>query len=143
MSTPQIVTQLLLKRAEIEAQIDSLNARLSEARADLLHVVAVVRLYDPAAAEGRPAGAYHGATKAMKRSDLFDLCKAALEASVEPLDTRQLARHVITAEGWDSSDRRLHLTIAHKVGAMLGRFERRGIVRKVGARQRAALWRLA
>ena len=143
MSTPQIVTQLLLKRAEIEAQIDDLNARLIEARADLLHVVAVVRLYDPYPIEGRPATAYHGATKAMKRSDLFALCKAALEASAEPLDTRQLARHVITAEGWDRDDRRLHRTIAHKVGAMLGRFERRGIVRKVGSRQRATLWRLA
>ena len=142
MSTPLIVTQLLLKRAEIEAQIDSLNARLSEARADLLHVVAVVRLYDPAAAEGRPAGAYHGATKAMKRSNLFALCKAALEASPEPLDTRQLARHVITAEGWDTDDRRLAVAIAHKVGAMMGRFERRGAVQKAGSRQRATLWQL-
>lgn len=142
MSTPLIVTQLLLKRAEIEAQIDSLNARLSEARADLLHVVAVARLYDPAAGEGRSAGAYHGATKAMKRSDLFALCKAALEASPEPLDTRQLARHVITAEGWDTDDRRLALAIAHKVGAMMGRFERRGTVAKAGSRQRATVWRL-
>ncbi len=103
----------------------------------------MVRLYDPAAAEGRPAAAYHGATKAMKRSDLFALCKAALEASAEPLDTRQLARHVITAEGWDTDDRRLALAVAHKVGAMMGRFERRGAVQKAGARDRATLWRLA
>ena len=142
MNTPLIVTQLLLKRAEIEAQIDSLNARLTEARADLLHVVAVVRLYDPLAAGGKPATAYHGATKAMKRSDLFDLCKAALEASAEPLCTRQLARHVITAEGWDTDDRRLRLAVAHKVGSMMARFERRGIVRNVGQRHRATLWRL-
>ena len=88
MSTPQIVTQLLLKRAEIEAQIDDLNAKVIEARSDLLHIVAVVRLHDPYVIEGRPATAYHGATKAMKRSDLFALCKAALETSAEPLDTR-------------------------------------------------------
>ncbi len=143
MSTLQIVIQLLLKRAEIEAQIDSLNDRLSEARADLLHVVAVVRLYDPAAAEGRPAGAYHGATKATKRSDPFTLCKAALESPAEPLDTRQIARHVITAEGWDTDDRRLAIAIGHKVGAMMGRLEARGAVRKAGTRDRAALWRLS
>ena len=43
----------------------------------------------------------------MRRSDLFALCKAALEASPEPLCTRYLARHVITAEGWDGDDARL------------------------------------
>lgn len=98
MSTPQIVTQLLLKKAEIEAQIDSLNDRLAQAKADLFHVVGTVRLFDPSAVD-RPATAYQGVSKAMNRSDLFALCKAALEASPEPLDTRQLARHAITAEG--------------------------------------------
>ena len=141
MSTPLIVTQLLLKRAEIEAQIKSIEDRLGEARADLLHVAATVRLFDPTAID-RPATVYHGATKAMRRSDLFALCKAALEASPEPLCTRQLARHVITAEGWDSDDHRLRLAITHKVGLMMKRLEKRGTVRSVGTRERATLWRL-
>ena len=143
MNTPLIVTQLLFKKGEIEAQIEDLNARLAEARADLLHVIAVVKLYDSLAGVDRPATAYHGATKAMRRADLFDLCKAALEASADPLCTRQLARHVITAEGWDTDDRRLRLAVAHKVGSMMARFERRGIVQNAGQRQRATLWRLA
>ncbi len=142
MSQPLIVTQLLLKRAEIEAQIKSLENRLGQARADLFHVAATVRLFDPTAID-RPATVYHGAAKAMRRSDLFALCKAALEASAEPLDTRQLARHVITAEGWDTDDRRLAVAIGHKVGAMMGRLEMRGAVRKAGTRDRAMLWRLA
>ena len=141
MSTPLIVTQLLLKRAEIEVQIKSLEDRLGQARADLLHVAATVRLFDPTAIE-RPATVYHGATKAMRRSDLFALCKAALEASPEPLCTRQLARHVITAEGWDQDDARLRLVIAHKVGAAMKRMSFRGVVRKVGERQRATMWQL-
>lgn len=141
MSTPVIVTQLLLKRAEIEAQIKSLEDRLGQARADLLHVAATVRLFDPTAID-RPATVYHGATKVMRRSDVFALCKAALEASPEPLCTRQLARHVITAEGWDSDDARLRLAIAHKVGAAMKRMSLRGAVRKVGERQRATVWRL-
>ena len=141
MTQPLIVTQLLLKRAEIETQIKSLEARIGQARADLLHVAATVRLFDPTAIDS-PATVYHGATKAMKRSDLFALCKAALEASPEPLDTRQLARHVITAENWDGDDRRLSLTVTHKVGTMMSRFEQRRMVQKVGERQRAAVWQL-
>ena len=142
MSTSLIVTQLLLKRGEIEAQIKSLEDRLGQARADLLHVAATVRLFDPTAID-RPATVYHGATKAMRRSDLFALCKVALEAAVEPLDTRQLARHVITAEGWDMDDTRLRLAISNKVGATMKRMSLRGAVRKVGERQKASVWRLA
>ena len=58
------------------------------------------------------------------------------------LCTRQLARHVITAEGWDGDDARLRLAIAHKVGAAMKRMSLRGAVRKVGERQRATVWRL-
>ena len=40
-------------------------------------------------------------------------------------------------------DRRLKLTVAHRVGATMGRFEQRGIVRTAGTRQKATVWRLA
>lgn len=136
-----VVTQLLLKKSEVEAQIESLNARLAEARTDLSHVVGAVRLFDPAAVTG-PAGAYHAATKALKRSDLHALCRAALEASPEPLDTRELAYHVVTASGWDADDHRLRLAVSHKVGLAMARLHRRGGIDKAGERGRATLWRL-
>ena len=53
MSMPLIVAQVLLRRAEIEAQIKSLENCLGQARADLLHVAATVRLFDPTAIYGR------------------------------------------------------------------------------------------
>ena len=140
MST-HVVSQLLLKMAEVEAQIESLNGRLAEAKTDLGHVVGAVRLFDPTAIVG-PATAYHGVTKTLRRPDLFALCRAALDASPEPLCTRQLALHVVTSQGWDGDDRRLKLSMALKVGTMMARFERRGIVEKVGIRDGASLWRL-
>ena len=101
-----------------------------------------MRLFDPAAADVGPVTAYLGLTKALKRSDMFALCKAAMDASAKPLSTRELARHVITAQGWDHGDRRLALTMTHKVGTMMPRFDRRGIVDKVGLRDGSSLWRL-
>lgn len=142
MTEPLILTTLRSKQAEIVAQIKSLEARLFEAKADLAHVAAVVRLFDPQASE-RPARSYHSATKALKRSDLFELCRAALQASDEPLCTRQLARHVIAERSWDTDDRRLRLATAHKVGSVMARFEARGLVQNVGMRQRATLWLLS
>jgi hypothetical protein len=94
MSTPHVVGQLLLKKAEVEAQIDSLNGRLSEAKTDLGHVVGAVRLFDPTAIVG-PGTAYHGVTKTLKRSDLLALCRAALDASPEQFAVLIGSRHLV------------------------------------------------
>ena len=141
MTQPLIVTQLRAKQAEVEASIESMTARIAEARHDLIHLAATLRLFDPDA-DDKPATVYHGATKALNRSAMLALCRAALEASPDPLCTRQLARHIVQAEGWDVEDRRLRLTVAHKVGLMLARFEKRGVVAKAGVRNRATVWRL-
>lgn len=45
--------------------------------------------------------------------------------------------HVIAAEGWDADDRRLRLTVAHEIEAMMARYALRGVVKKVGERQPA------
>ncbi len=120
---------LLLRPATAAAEFDDGEALWQVTDLMDVHAVTFPRLNPPSqggphrrgTASDRPATAYHGVTKAMKRSDLFDLCEAALEASAEPLDTRQPARHVITAESWDTDDRRLAIAIGHKVGAMMGR----------------------
>lgn len=79
----------------------------------------------------------------MKRSELFHRCKAALAASAEPLSTRERAQAVIVAEGWDYEDHDLRLTVSHRIGCMMGRNERRGLVQGVGRKDAATLWRLA
>ncbi len=142
MTEPLIISQLRAKQTEVEQHIDGLLARLANARADLLHLTATIKLFDPTMTEGKPALGYHGSTRALKRSELFDRCKAALAASPEPLSTRELAQHVITAEGWDYEDRDLRLTVSHRIGCMMGRFERRGVVQGVGKKDAATLWRL-
>jgi len=73
---------------------------------------------------------------------LFDRCKTALTASSEPPSTRELAQHIITAEGWDYEDGGLRLTVAHRIGCMMGRFERRYVVLSAGTKSGAMLWRL-
>jgi len=76
-----ILTMLRAKQADVEQYIDGLNARLANARRDLLHLAATIKLFDPAVTDGTPALGYHGSTKALKRSELFDRCKTALTAS--------------------------------------------------------------
>lgn len=142
MSDPLILTTLRTKRAEIERHIEALTARLADARSDLLHVAAVMRMFDPSAVPDRPAKSYTGVTGALKRSDLFDRCRTALEASGEPLSTRELAGHLIASQGWDTEDRSLRITVAHRVTTHLGRMARRGAVLKAGERGGVTLWRM-
>lgn len=142
MTEPLILTTLAAKRLEIERQIASLETRLTDARADLLHILATVRIFDPKAVNDKPAAAYQSITKALPRRKLFDMCKAALQASEAPLCTRELTRHVIRSEAWDTDDRRLRLAVAHRVGGMMARLALRGAVVKVGERDKASLWRL-
>jgi uncharacterized coiled-coil protein SlyX len=94
MTEPLILTTLRSKQAELEKHIDGLNARLTDARADLIHLAATLRIFDPSAADDRPATAYQGATKFIRRPELFAHCKTALGASHEALSTRELARAV-------------------------------------------------
>ncbi len=142
MTETNILCGLKAKRTEIERQIAGMASRIAEARADLLHVSAVIRIFDPKASDDKPAPGYLNTTKIMPRSKVFEACRDALRASAEPLDTRELARHIIRAEGWDIEHRRLRLAIAHRVGATLARLALRGHVVKVGERDKASLWRL-
>ena len=142
MTETNILSGLKAKRTEIERQIAGMASRIADARADLLHVSAVIRIFDPKASDDKPAPGYLNTTKIMPRSKVFETCRDALRASAEPLDTRELARHIIRTEGWDIEDRRLRLAIAHRVGATLARFALRGAVVKVGERDKASLWRV-
>ena len=142
MPDPLVLITLSTERAEIKPYMEAVTARLSDARSDLLHVAAVMAMFDPQAVPDRPAKAYNGVMCAMRRSDLFNRCKAVLEASSDPLTTRELAAHAIAAEGWDTQDRSLRITVAHRATTHLGRLSRRGVVAKAGELGGVTLWRL-
>ena len=134
--------QLREKQAEVEAEIVRLEARIAEARANVIHIASVIRLFEPKPPDAQPR-AYQRATKVMKRSRLLDLYEAALRSSPEPLDTRQPGQRVVAAEGWDAQGRTLRITVSHRIGLMLAKCERRGMVQRVGERDRATVRQLA
>ena len=125
MNQPLIVSQLRAKASEIEAHIESLSGRLANARSDLIHVMATIRMFDPSPEDETPTVSYHSSARALSRAELFDRCKTVMKAAPEPLSTRELAQSVVSAEGCDRDDRELHLTTAHRIGNMMIRFQRR------------------
>lgn len=142
MADPQILTQLRAKQAEIERRIEALEVQAADARSALLHLAAVIRIFDPKASDDTPAAGYMNVTKALPISQMLKRCQDALRGSAEPLCTRALARHIIVTSGWDVEDRRLRLSVAHRVGGLMARREKRGQVVSVGERDGVTLWRI-
>src|SRR3954452_4876767 len=105
MAEPHILTGLRSKQAELESAIAYLEGKLDEARRDLAHVNAVIRLYEVGPDPQLPFPAHVSLNRLFRHGEMFALCKATLQATGEPMTTRELAMSVIRAEGWDEQDK--------------------------------------
>ncbi len=109
MSDPQVLNTLHEKRKDIEGYIADLERKLTEARMDLSHVLATIRLF---AADGERVMAYMNMSRIFPRNELPRLAREALSANPDGMDTRELALYVIKAKGLDTEDRHLRKAIA-------------------------------
>lgn len=84
------------KRDEIEGAVVAYEKRLNEARANLAHVTATLRMFE---ASDDPASlpAYVDVGRLFKRGEVVSICFAAL-AQEGPLDTRELGLRVVRAK---------------------------------------------
>lgn len=113
MAIPLSVFMLRRKRNEIRDAIAAYEAKLREARADLAHVLATLRLFE---ASGEPFdfSPYMDLNRLFYRGETTALCMAALKAE-GPLDTRELTQRVMVAKGLDAADKVLFQAIALRV----------------------------
>src|SRR5690606_30507036 len=130
MADPQILTTLKSKREQIEKHLKTLERHVAQARHDLAHVNATIRLFE---VDGKRLQfpAYVSFRSIFKKGEIFGLCKEALAASEDSTgDTRQIAAYIIAKKGWDASDRVLAVSVSHSVVTTLGERFRRGLIQK-------------
>lgn len=143
MADPQVLTTLSAKREEIETYIARIEKQLTAARHDLAHVNATIRLFE-INGEVSQFPVYVQMKKMFAKGELPKLCREAIEASPEgQLDTRQLARHVMQAKGWDATDKVLAVSVSVRITHVLTAAERTGKFRRAGKRNGANVWRNA
>lgn len=140
MPDPQIVKTLTTKAKDIQAYIGDLERQLEEARADLSHVLATLRLFSAQEGE-RPVTAYMNLARLFPRHELPRLATTLLSEHPKGLDTRTMALEVVGAKGLDVSDRHLRKALAYKLVQVLRRWERQGKVIRAGKRGSAILWK--
>ena len=140
MALPQIVHTLTEKRNEIEAHIVELRRQLTSAERDLSSVTAVLALYEVSPTTQTRFPAYAHLNRLFAYGEMFRLCKAALEEAGKPLTTREIARAVIRAKGWDEDDAMLRKAVSYRLIQNLTRAAMQGRIRSAGKLRGVRVW---
>ena len=143
MADPHVISALRAKRAEVAGLIDSLERQIGQCRANLIHLDAVLRLYQPERdpTEIKPKRSVHR-NRYFASGELARMCLEAFRDAAEPLPIPDIVARVIAAKGFDAGDRMLQVAIGELVKATLAPMRRRGVVDKIG-RARGVRWKLA
>jgi hypothetical protein len=97
MGEIRTVTTLKHKVEEIRASIRMYEKKLAQAKSDLAHVNAAIRIFDPS---DRPQdiARYVDSYRLFKRGEPWAICAAALASG--PLTTKDLALALMRRRGW-------------------------------------------
>lgn len=139
MAQKNIIKTLAGKRDAIERTIATYQKRIEEARRDLSHVNATIRLFETGRTE--EGARYVDTLRLFKRGEIYGLCKAALEKE-GPLDSRELAVRLIQHHDLDVEDKVLRKSLTLRVVQALRLQANRGKVRSLGRRKNVMLWEL-
>lgn len=140
MADPQVITTLTTKAEALQSLIGKLEADLEQARADLSHVVATIRLFE-APHDGEAFPSHMNLDRLFRRQEIGKLCHQALADG--PKDTRELALYIIRQKGFDERDRHLRTSVALRIVQALRMQERRGMrIRRAGKRGNTIIWEL-
>lgn len=136
MAEIRAVTTLRRKRDEIITVIKLYERQLEQARADLAHVNAAMRLFD-AGADVRPYVDIH---RVFKRAEKIELCREALTAG--PMTTKEVALFLMCRKGLDTGDKVLAKAVANNLIHSLRMQAARGRIVMDGKRKGVCVWRI-
>jgi hypothetical protein len=136
MSDPLVVQTLSEKRAEILGRIAAYEAQIAQAKHDLAHVNATIRLFTEPEKQRARYLVSHGF---FKKGEIAEFCALHLEASGE-MTTRELAERVMVERGLDAADATLRNSVVFKVVQALRHAKRRRLVRMVEKRKGMCVW---
>ncbi len=140
MADSQTVIQLKAKQAELQDVIVYLEGKLQEARNDLIHVNAVLRLFEIGSDPKLQFPAHINLSRMFGQGELMALALASLKTRGGEVTTREIAADVVKAKGWDESDRVLRSSVAHRLVHALTKARTRRTVRSPGYLLGVRVW---
>lgn len=144
MAEPNSVSTLRKKRDEIRDYIRETEKRLAQARQDLMHVNATMRLFE-VNGDTTQFPVYVNLARMFPRGDVPKLARECLAASPDgTADTRQIGDYIMRQRGWDMADKALVVTVrGYVVRSMYEHGRRKRQFECIGKRNGVNLWRAA
>ena len=136
MADPLVVQSLKVMRAEILGRIAAYEAQIAQARHDLAHINATLRLFTEPEKQRARYLVSHGF---VRKGEIADLCVGQLEMD-GAMTTRELAERVMAARELDIADVTLRNSVVFKVVQALRHANRRRLVRMVEKRKGMCVW---
>jgi hypothetical protein len=144
MAEIRTVTTLTHKRDEITRAIVNYENKIAQAKVDLAHINAAIRIFEigdePMGDAGKNVAPYVDIYRMFKRGEMVAICKAALAKG--PMNTRQLSAVLLSAKGLDASDKVLAKAISYRLIHALRIQARSGKLVGAGRDKAARIWRL-
>ncbi|HTV38124.1 MAG TPA: hypothetical protein VMF12_16970 [Xanthobacteraceae bacterium] len=140
MADSRTAETLKRKRDDIARSIAAYEKKLNQAKADLAHINAAIRIFELGDAEGKFSAPYVDIYRMFKRGEMAAICREALKDG--PRDTRQLAQAVMAAKGLETGDKVLAKAISYRLIHALRIQARGGRIVGVGRHKAARVWRL-
>jgi hypothetical protein len=131
-----VIQTLKQKRAEISGAIAAYQARIAQARHDLAHINASIRLFESGERNRAQYIVSHGF---FQKGEIAGICVRHLRADGE-LDTRQLAEGVMCERNLDATDTALRNSVVFKVVQALRHVARRKIVTRFSLKLAGRTW---
>lgn len=130
----ELVTHTLeRKRAEIIGSIKKHEAQIAQAKHDLAHINATLKII------GEPQGrGYIVSQGFFAKGEIATICQRHLADG--PLNTRELAEKVMGEKGLDVSDAPLRNSVVYKVVQALRHAKRRNAVRMIEKKGGLCVW---
>jgi len=136
MSEPLAIQALKDKRAEIHGRINAYQAQIAQAKHDLAHINASIRLFTDVESQRARCVVSHGF---FKKGEIADICLRHLDVDGE-LTTRQLAERVMCERKLDASGSKLRKLVVFKVVRALRHAARRKLATMVEKRKGMCVW---
>jgi hypothetical protein len=138
-----VISGLTAKRAELLGLALSFEAQARQARADLVHVDAALRLFDPNIDLTGIRGKHpsQGRSQWFENGEMSRLCREPLRNAAEPLSAETMVRQIATARGMDMDDNRLRSRLITRFLQTLHRMAKGGDVERIG-KGNGVLWTL-
>jgi len=138
--TDYVLAGLTKRRAELTGEADTLRARLAHIGADVGHLDAVIRQFDPDYDLGSIRPKRSRGADVAGRGQMSRFILGVLREATEPVTTQEVARRLMTERGQDMEDRRLVTQTMKRVGMALSRQKANGAVRAEQGVGQPTLW---